>query len=55
MQLWTHKSHVAAGALYRAMGWKIESETPVHSFGRENIEQHWSLNLKEHSGKPGAE
>ena len=43
MQLWTHESHRAAGALYRAAGWTLDSETPVHSFGKDNVEQIWSI------------
>ena len=43
MRLWTHESHKAAGALYRRNGWTLDSSTPVHSFGRDNIEQNWSI------------
>lgn len=43
MQLWTHESHRAAGALYRAAGWTLDNETPVHSFGKYNVEQVWSI------------
>jgi len=43
MQLWTHESHRAAGALYRGADWSLDSETPVHSFGKDNIEQIWSF------------
>ena len=41
MQLWTHESHRAACALYRAYGWRLESSKPVNSFGQDLIEQHW--------------
>lgn len=39
MQLWTHKSHEAACALYLRNGWKIIEEVPVVSFGQALIEQ----------------
>ena len=45
MQLWTHESHRAAGALYRSVGWSLDRETAVTSFGKENIEQEWSIRL----------
>lgn len=45
MSLWTHESHTAAGALYRAKGWSLDSSTPVHSFGQDLVEQMWSIRL----------
>ncbi|WP_299952875.1 GNAT family N-acetyltransferase [uncultured Roseobacter sp.] len=42
MQLWTHESHKAACALYKAHGWQLESTKPVHSFGQDLVEQSWS-------------
>lgn len=42
MQLWTHESHAAACALYKATGWSLESAKPVHSFGQDLVEQSWS-------------
>ncbi len=45
MSLWTHESHRAAGALYRAHGWTLDSSTPVHSFGQDLVEQMWSIRL----------
>jgi GNAT superfamily N-acetyltransferase len=45
MTLWTHESHAAAGALYRAQGWKLDSSTPVQSFGQDLVEQMWSIRL----------
>lgn len=45
MQLWTHESHRAAGALYAKNGWKLASSTPVVSFGQALIEQHWEIVL----------
>ncbi|WP_300056049.1 GNAT family N-acetyltransferase [uncultured Roseobacter sp.] len=42
MQLWTHESHTAAGALYRAAGWDLISAKPVHSFGQDLVEQSWT-------------
>lgn len=45
MQLWTHESHRAAGALYARSGWTLNSSKPVVSFGKPNVEQHWSISL----------
>ncbi|MCV3272628.1 GNAT family N-acetyltransferase [Roseobacter sinensis] len=42
MQLWTHESHAAACALYRAEGWDLLSAKPVHSFGQDLVEQSWA-------------
>lgn len=41
MRLWTHESHRAACALYKAEGWHLESEKPVVSFGQTLTEQQW--------------
>lgn len=41
MQLWTHESHAAACALYKAVGWQMVSSKPVHSFGQDLVEQSW--------------
>lgn len=43
MQLWTHESHAAACALYRAHGWRCISSKPVHSFGVDLVEQAWEV------------
>lgn len=45
MTLWTHESHRAACALYVATGWQLVSSTPVHSFGMDLVEQHWTITL----------
>ncbi|WP_439122595.1 GNAT family N-acetyltransferase [Marivita sp.] len=45
MQLWTHQSHEAACALYRATGWRCTSSKPVHSFGVDLVEQAWEVTL----------
>lgn len=45
MQLWTHESHTAACALYRANGWRCTSSKPVHSFGVDLVEQAWEVTL----------
>ncbi|MGJ8618177.1 MAG: GNAT family N-acetyltransferase [Sulfitobacter sp.] len=45
MQLWTHESHRAAGALYAKTGWSLMAEKPVVSFGKENVEQTWTITL----------
>ena len=43
MQLWTHESHRAACALYARNGWHLVSSRPVHSFGRDLVEQSWEI------------
>ncbi len=45
MVLWTHESHKAACALYRASGWKLTDSKPVHSFGVDLVEQSWEIEL----------
>ncbi|MDA3856718.1 MAG: GNAT family N-acetyltransferase [Roseovarius sp.] len=45
MQLWTHESHRAACALYQKTGWHLVSARPVHSFGRDLVEQSWEITL----------
>ena len=45
MQLWTHQSQVAAGALYAKTGWRLVHSQPAHSFGKENIEETWAITL----------
>ena len=45
MQLWTHESHEAACALYKASGWRLVSSKPVHSFGQDLVEQSWDIAL----------
>lgn len=45
MQLWTHESHRAAGALYARTGWHLTDSRPVHSFGQQNVEQTWEILL----------
>ncbi|GIT86951.1 MULTISPECIES: GNAT family N-acetyltransferase [Roseobacter] len=37
MRLWTHQSHKAACALYKAQGWQCIETKPVRSFGQELI------------------
>jgi GNAT superfamily N-acetyltransferase len=41
MCLWTHESHRAAGALYRATGWTLTAAHQTRSFGQQVVEQHW--------------
>ena len=43
MQLWTHESHRAAGALYARNGWNLIDSKPVVSFGQPLIEQTWVI------------
>jgi GNAT superfamily N-acetyltransferase len=45
MQLWTHESHEAAGALYARTGWTLVRSKPVVSFGQPLVEQHWHIVL----------
>lgn len=45
MQLWTHESHHAACALYKATGWNLIDSKPVHSFGVDLVEQSWHIDL----------
>lgn len=45
LTLWTHESHRAACALYRARGFTCESSVPVRSFGQDLIEQSWSIDF----------
>ncbi len=45
MELWTHESHRAACALYRAAGWRLVASKPVHSFGVNLVEQSWRIDL----------
>ena len=45
MALWTHESHRAACALYRATGWQLTDSKPVHSFGVDLVEQSWKIRL----------
>ena len=45
MELWTHESHRAACALYRAVGFTCRSSVPVHTFGCDLVEQQWDIAL----------
>ena len=45
MKLWTHQSQTAAGALYAKTGWTLVESRPAHSFGKENIEETWTITL----------
>ncbi len=45
MVLWTHESHKAACALYKANGWQLTGSKPVHSFGVDLVEQSWRIQL----------
>ena len=45
LALWTHESHRAACALYRANGWELMESKPVHSFGVDLVEQSWKIQL----------
>ena len=43
MLLKTCQSHEAAGALYRAFGWQIQQCRPMRNYGRDLVEQTWSV------------
>ncbi|MBF9032469.1 GNAT family N-acetyltransferase [Rhodobacterales bacterium HKCCE3408] len=43
--LWTHESHRAACALYKARGFALTDSRPTHSFGVDVVEQEWALDL----------
>lgn len=43
--LWTHASHTAACALYRAAGFALVEERPVVSFGQALVEQRFARAL----------
>ena len=47
LEIWlmTHESHKAAYALYRSAGWQLESTKPVHSFGKDLVEQTWRFRI----------
>ncbi|SFK53528.1 GNAT family N-acetyltransferase [Shimia haliotis] len=45
MQLWTHESHVAACALYRAYGFEMTDAQPVTNFGVDLVEQTWKISF----------
>ena len=45
MHLWTHESHKAACALYKATGWQLTGSRKVHSFGVDLVEQSWKIRL----------
>jgi len=45
LMLWTHKSHVAACALYANYGFDMTDEVPVHDFGVDLIRQNWQIDL----------
>lgn len=43
--LWTHQSHEAACSLYRKAGFAMVSESPVHNYGQDLVEQEWQIEL----------
>jgi GNAT superfamily N-acetyltransferase len=45
MTLWTHESHRAACALYRAAGFQLVSQSPTHAFGCDVVDQSWVVDL----------
>jgi ribosomal protein S18 acetylase RimI-like enzyme len=45
LTLWTHESHAAACALYRAAGLRVVRSEPVRSFGQDLVEQTWAIDF----------
>jgi len=45
MTLWTHESHAAACALYRAEGFAMTGNRATRSFGQNVVEQHFAIVL----------
>lgn len=45
LRLWTHESHRAACALYKAQGFECLSSRPVRSYGQDLVEQSWQIGL----------
>ncbi|WP_037307635.1 GNAT family N-acetyltransferase [Ruegeria halocynthiae] len=45
LALWTHESHKAACALYKAVGGQLMTSRKVHSFGVDLVEQSWKFRL----------
>ena len=45
IRLWTHESHTAACALYKAHGFALIDSQPVRSFGVDLVEQTWVIEL----------
>lgn len=45
LTLWTHESHAAACALYRAAGLRLVRSVPVRSFGQDLVEQTWAIDF----------
>lgn len=45
LELWTHKSHRSACALYLKYGFQMTGEEPVHEFGVDLVRQNWQIDL----------
>lgn len=48
--LWTHRSLTAARRLYQRAGFRMVSAHPVHSFGRDLVDETWELPLGQRPG-----
>jgi DNA-binding MarR family transcriptional regulator/GNAT superfamily N-acetyltransferase len=47
LELWTNSILTAARRIYEHAGFKLASEEPHHSFGKDLVGQYWALELKE--------
>jgi GNAT superfamily N-acetyltransferase len=45
MTLWTHSHLIAARRLYEAAGFRLVRSEPVHSFGKDLVDEFWDLQL----------
>ena len=57
LTLWTHRQLEAARRIYHAAGFRCIAATPVHSFGKNLVDETWELALRPNrsggSGRPG--
>jgi len=46
LTLWTHRQLEAARRIYQAAGFRCVAATPVHSFGKDLVDETWELRLE---------